>query len=77
VVGSLEPDGRLKFLSALEISEMKKFRLDKWGQLRIPSEDEPAENFIKGERWTVRPIFVIAVAILFAIVLIFEVLKRR
>ena len=56
---------------------MKKFRLDKWGQLRIPSEDEPAENFIKVERWTVRPIFVIAVAILFAIVLIFEVLKRR
>jgi transposase len=56
---------------------MKKFRLDKWGQLRIPSEDEPAENFVKGERWTVRPLFVIAVAILFAVVLTFEVFNRR
>jgi hypothetical protein len=61
----------------LEVHEMKKFRLDKWGQLRIPSEDEPTENFIKDERWTVRPIFVVVAAILCAAVVIFEMLHKR
>jgi len=61
----------------LETRDMKKFRLDKWGQVRMPSDDEPTENFIEGERWTVRPVFVVAVVILFAVVVIFEMLKSK
>jgi hypothetical protein len=45
---------------------MKKFRLTKSGQLRQLSNDEMDEAFSKDDRWTVRPVFVILVALMFA-----------
>jgi hypothetical protein len=38
------------------------------GQLQHLSEDEMDQAFSNDERWTVRPIFVLAIAIVFAIV---------
>jgi hypothetical protein len=43
---------------------MRKFRLTKWGQLQPLSENEMDQAFSKDERWTVRPIFVVAAVIL-------------
>lgn len=60
----------------LEIHDMKKFRLNNWGQLQVPSEEE-MKDFSKDERWTVRPIFVIAAAILCAAAVAFQILIRR
>ena len=50
---------------------MKKFRLNKWGQLQIPSEEE-MDNFSKDDRWTVRAGFVIAAAVLMLAAVIFD-----
>jgi hypothetical protein len=50
---------------------MKKFRLNKWGQLQIPSDVE-IENFSKDDRWTVRAGFVIAAAVLIVAAVIFD-----
>jgi hypothetical protein len=58
-----------------EINEVKKFRRNKWGQLQIPSEEE-TEDFSKDERWTVRPVFVVVVAILCAAAVIFQMLSK-
>ena len=51
---------------------MKKLRIDKWGQLRIPESDEDKrENFIDDGRWTARPaFFVLGVIILLVAALI-------
>jgi hypothetical protein len=47
---------------------MRKWRLTKWGQLQQLPEDEMDQAFSNDERWTVRPIFVLAIEILFAVV---------
>ena len=60
-----------------KLALMRKFRLDKWGQLRMPEADEPTDNFVKGERWTVRPIFGILVGILVAAGWLFFIFHKR
>jgi hypothetical protein len=55
---------------------MRKWRLTKWGQIQQLPEDEMDQAFSNDERWTVRLIFVLAIAILFAIVFFLTLMHK-
>jgi hypothetical protein len=50
--------------------------IDQVGQLQQLSKDEMDQAFSNVERWTVRPIFILAIAILFAIVFLLTMMHE-